>query len=142
MPQPFPHGPLCSQESLTSSLHYLRITPGYILLVHSSLRSQGWLSGGAEIVVRALVAALNPGGTLVVPTYTSENSDPKDWEAPPVPKEWWGTIRESMPGFYSPIMPSREMGAIPEMVQTWPDAMRGAHPRRRSVQWSITRGAS
>ena len=39
-------------------------------MVHSSLRSLGFVDGGPETVVDALLQALGPHGTLVVPTFT------------------------------------------------------------------------
>jgi aminoglycoside 3-N-acetyltransferase len=81
--------------------------------------------GGAVAVVQALLDVV---GTLVVPTHTTGNSDPKQWSRPPVPESWWPVIRAHMPAFDPAITPSDGIGVIPEVVRTWPGAVRSDHP--------------
>lgn len=124
-----PTGPLCTRDSLTADLRALGLRPGETVLVHSSLRALGWVCGGAPTVVRALLDALGSDGTLVVPTHTSDNSDPARWSNPPVPREWWPQIRAAMPPYDPYTTPSRGVGVLPEVVRSWPGAVRSAHPQ-------------
>ena len=117
-----------TRASLAGDLRRLGLESGDIVLVHSSLSSLGWVCGGAVAVVRALLDTVGPGGTAVVPTQTGDNSDPKHWQHPPVPRSWWPVIREHMPAFDPAVTPSRGMGVIPEVVRTWPGAVRSDHP--------------
>lgn len=114
---------------LTVGLTALGVQPRDILLVHSSLKSLGWVPGGSVAVVQALLDAVGPDGTLVVPTQTAENSDPAGWSNPPVPRAWWPVIREQTPAFDPDRSPSQHMGAIAEQVRTWPGARRSTHPQ-------------
>ncbi|KES04210.1 aminoglycoside phosphotransferase [Streptomyces toyocaensis] len=129
MPTPPPTGTLVTRATLTPQLRELGVRPGGILLVHSSLSSLGWVNGGPVTVVHALLDALGPDGTLVVPTQSGHLSDPALWQAPPVPEEWWGAIRATMPAYDPLTTPSRGVGVIPETVRTWPGARRSAHPQ-------------
>lgn len=72
--------------------------------------------GGAETIVRALLGNL---GTLVVPTFTLNNSDPHSWPIAPVPGQWVQIVREFMPSFNPQTIPSLEMGKISELVHVF-----------------------
>jgi aminoglycoside 3-N-acetyltransferase len=116
-------------SSLTDDLRQLGVRAGDVLLVHSSARSLGYVVGGVQSAVQALLNVLGPDGTLVVPTHTPDNSDPAQWISPPVPRAWWPVIREQTPGFDVRRTPSRWMGVIAETVRTWPGAARSDHPQ-------------
>jgi len=116
-------------ESLTSDLVRLGIESGTILLVHSSLSSIGWVSGGCVAVVLALESALGCEGTLVMPTHSGDLSDPKNWSNPPVPKSWWQTIRDTMPAYDPALTPTRGMGKIPETFRNGSRVVRSKHPQ-------------
>ncbi|MFT2016673.1 aminoglycoside N(3)-acetyltransferase [Streptomyces sp. 796.1] len=122
-------GPLCTRGSLTAEFRALGVRPGETLLMHSSLRSLGWVCGAAPSVVGALLDVLGPTGTLVVPTHTADNSDPAGWSNPPVPADWWPQIRAETPAFDPRTTPSLGMGVIADAVRTWPGALRSAHPQ-------------
>jgi aminoglycoside 3-N-acetyltransferase len=118
-----------TRAAIAADLRALGVRPGSVLLVHSSLSALGWVVGGAPAVAAALLDALGPEGTLVVPTHTTANSDPAGWGAPPVPEAWWPVIREHLPAFDPAITPAHGLGVIPEVVRTWPGALRSDHPQ-------------
>lgn len=120
---------MCTRDSLADDVRALGVRPGETLLVHSSLSSLGWVCGGAAVVVGALLDVLGDAGTLVVPTHSSDNSDPAYWEAPPVPEAWWADIRASTPAFDARTTPCRGVGVVPETVRNWPGAVRSSHPQ-------------
>ncbi|MFI2612781.1 aminoglycoside N(3)-acetyltransferase [Kitasatospora sp. NPDC018619] len=129
MSQKPPAGPLCTRPSLATGLRDLGLRSGETVLVHSSLRSFGWVCGGPVAVVQALLDVLGEDGTLVVPTQTSDNSDPAGWGNPPVPESWWADIRASTPPYDPHTTRTSGVGVIPETVRTWPGALRSAHPQ-------------
>ncbi|MFB6191907.1 MAG: aminoglycoside N(3)-acetyltransferase [Haloarculaceae archaeon] len=115
-------------DALASDVRGLGVDAGDSILVHSSLSALGWVAGGAQAVVEALRATVTAEGTVVVPTHTPQYSDPSEWSNPPVPDGWIPTIRESMPPFRPDVTPSRGVGAVPECLRSYPDAVRGEHP--------------
>lgn len=63
------------------------------LIVHTSLKNLGFVCGGAQIVIEALLEVVGTEGTIVMPTQTWKNLDPSEgvhWEEP---KQWWNLIK-------------------------------------------------
>jgi aminoglycoside 3-N-acetyltransferase len=98
------------------------------VIVHSSLSALGWVAGGAQAVVEALVQVLASAGTLVMPTQSTHLCDPRRWENPPVPESWWETIRRELPAYDPLLTPTVTMGAIVECFRHVPGVKRSAHP--------------
>lgn len=115
-------------DSLTDDLRALGVRPGGTLFVHASLSALGWVAGGPQAVVDALRTAVGADGTVVVPTFTGQYGDPTEWNNPPVPDDWVPEIRASMPAYRPAVTPSRAVGAVPECLRTYPEAVRSRHP--------------
>ena len=120
---------LATVESLQTDFKALGIETGMVLLVHSSLSAMGWVCGGAVAVILALQEVLGETGTLVMPTHSTDLSDPSQWENPPVPESWWQTIRDTMPAYDPDLTPTRSMGKIAETFRKQKDVLRSAHPQ-------------
>lgn len=123
-----PTRPFVTADGLRAQLRSLGIESGDTVLVHSSLKSLGWVNGGAVAVVQALLAAVGDAGTLVMPAQSNDWTDPEHWKAPPVPREWQKTIRDTMPAFDPRLTPTQAMGSVAELFRTWPGTVRSAHP--------------
>ena len=95
-------------SDLVRELVSLGVRRGDLLMVHSSLRSIGFVDGGPETVVDALLQAVGPEGTLVVPTFTYPTA--------------------GHPTFvFDPANTPSQMGAISEAARRRPEAHRSIH---------------
>lgn len=121
--------------SLQQELAAAGLRPGMTILVHSSLSSLGWVCGGAIAVILALQQVLTETGTLVMPTHSGDLSDPAQWENPPAPREWWETIRNTMPAYRRDRTPTRGMGALPETFRKMDGVVRSSHPQVSFAAW-------
>jgi len=110
---------------LRADLLGLGVQPGGVLMVHARLSAVGWVPGGADTVVHALLDVLGGDGTLLVLC---------GWEHQCYDLERWRAKRRAAylaepPGF-DPLVSAAdpEMGRLPERVRTWPGAHRSRHP--------------
>jgi aminoglycoside 3-N-acetyltransferase len=122
------NGPI-TVESIKKDLISLGAVPGMNLLVHSALSKMGWVNGGPVAVIQALVDVLGSKGTLVMPTYSGDYSDPESWKNPPVPEDWKETIRRTMPAFDPDLTPTRGMGKVSETFRKAEGVLRSYHPQ-------------
>lgn len=117
-----------SVASLVADLEALGVNRSDTVMVHSSLSRLGYVAGGAHAVVLALLEAVGPTGTLVMPTHSGDLSDPASWSNPPVPESWWEPIRATMPAYDSVLTATRRMGAIVECFRHVSGVRRSNHP--------------
>ena len=96
-------------DSISKDLLALGVRPGGVLLVHSSLKSLGPVPGGAETVIRGLLAALGDAGTLLMPALSYETVTPQN------------------PMFEVRATPSC-VGALPEYFRLREGTQRSLHP--------------
>ena len=114
-----------TRSRLVADLRRLGVRAGGVTMVHTRMRAIGWVVGGSETVVRALLDVLGPEGTLMAYASWAEHVyHVTDWPAehrdaylaePPVFDPATGEV-------------DRDYGRIPERVRTWPGAERSAHP--------------
>ncbi len=94
-----------SKEQIVAGLRSLGLPSGAILMVHSSLSSLGPAAGGADAVIDALLEALGPEGTLLMPTHPARD----------------GRI-------FDPATIPSAMGIITETFRRRPGVLRSRHP--------------
>jgi aminoglycoside 3-N-acetyltransferase len=124
-----------TRESLVHDLRALGVKAGMTLEVHSSLSQLGWVCGGPVAVVQALMDVVTETGTLLMPTHSTNYTDPAKWSNPPVPQSWWPLLYEQMPAFDARITPSWLMGQVVETFRTWPGVLRSSHPAVSFAAW-------
>jgi aminoglycoside 3-N-acetyltransferase len=116
-------------NSIYNDLKKLGVNEGDTVLVHSSLSNIGWVCGGAQAVIMALLKSIGDEGTLVMPAQSPSISDPEEWENPPIPYDWLYDVYDNMPAFDPMMTPTEGMGKIPELFRTIPNTIRSNHPQ-------------
>ncbi|WP_395245314.1 aminoglycoside N(3)-acetyltransferase [Agromyces sp. MMS24-K17] len=122
--------PVVTEADLVDGLERLGVVPGDVLLVHASLSSFGFVSGGEQAVIAALRRAVGVFGTVAMPSQSWQLCDPDFLDDPALDAGARARVRASLPPYDPVRTPSRSMGAIAELFRTEPGAVRSPHPHR------------
>lgn len=126
---------LVLKQDIISALQAVGVEEGQSIEVHTSLSSMGYVCGGPQIVIEALLETVGKNGTILMPTQSWKNLDPTcgvHWEEP---EAWWQIIRDNWPAYDKNITPTNTMGAVAEMFRKWPGTLRSDHPARSVAAW-------
>ena len=121
---------LILKSDILSALEKVGVRPGQVIMVHTSLGSIGYVCGGAQTMIEALIEAVGKDGTIMMPTQSWKNLDPETGVHWDVGKESWQAIRDNWPAYDRNITPTNTMGAVAEMFRQWKGAIRSDHPAR------------
>lgn len=109
---------------------------GQTVIVHTSMKAFGaYIVGAEQAVVDALMTVITANGTLIMPTHSTDNTDPSTWYVSPVPEAEWDTIRENMPPYRPDSTPTNRMGRINECFRTYDGVLRSSHPAFSFAAW-------
>jgi len=114
---------------VVEQLRSLGVTPGSVMLVHTSYRSVRPIAGGPLGMIHALLEALGPNGTLVMPAMTGDDDHLFDPRRTPaldmgiVADTFWrqaGVLRSDNPASFAASGPAAALITAPHVVP-WPD---------------------
>ena len=123
------------KSEIADALRTIGLERGDSVIVHTSLGKIGYVCGGAQVVIEALIETVGEKGTIMMPTQSWKNLDPETgvhWDAD---ETEWDRIRENWPAYNKTITPTNTMGAVAEMFRSWPGAVRSDHPARSFTAW-------
>lgn len=126
---------LVTPNDIKDALKKVGLKKGQVVMVHASLSSLGYVCGGAQSIIEALMDIVGEEGTIMMPTQSWKNLDPKTGVYWQEPEEWWPIIRENIPAYDKRITPTNTMGAVSEMFRQWPGTLRSDHPARSVAAW-------
>jgi len=126
---------LQTRSSLVSELRQLGIRQGDVVCAHVSLSRLGYVCGASQTVLNAFFELVGSLGTIMMPAFSGENSDPSTWKVPQVPQDWIEPIRKETPPYDKTLTPTRQMGAVAELFRTYPGVLRSEHPHSSFAAW-------
>lgn len=117
--------PHVTKEDIEKGLYELGLREGCNVGVHSSLSAFGYVEGGADAVIDALLETVGERGTVVMPTYSTNK---RLLEVSPTEKEAGIVYKEEFFA-YDPKETPCWTGAIPDTFWRREGAIRGCNPR-------------
>ena len=114
-----------TKSRLLDDLRRLGVNAGQTVMLHALVRAIGWIVGGPDVVIQALLDVLEPTGTLMM--YIGWEDSPYDlaeW-----PEDWQRAYLEECPPFDPATSRAcRKWSILTEYLRTWPGAFRSKHP--------------
>ena len=123
------------KDDILSAFQALGLEKGRAVMAHTSLSKIGYVCGGAQAVIEALLETVGGEGTVMMPAQSWKNLDPEDGVHWDVEETYWQVIRDSWPAYDKQITPTNTMGAVAEMFRAWPGTLRSDHPARSVAAW-------
>ena len=117
-----------TKRDLIKGLKELGVKEGMVVEVHCAMHTFGYVIGGSQTVVDALLETVGYSGTVVMTIQDGDNTEPSFWIDPPASRNLWQTIRDNMPAFKPDESQFRAMGLVAENLNRRPGAYRSNHP--------------
>ncbi len=124
-----------TKESLIAELKKLGVGPNQIIEVHASLASFDYVVGGAATIVDALLEIAKDGGTILMPTHASDNSEPSKWSNPPISPSLYDEVRKSIPAYDAQSSDISKMGSVAENFRHRSGVVISSHPSLSYAAW-------
>ena len=118
--------PSITKSQLVRELRHLGVSRGLSVMLHASVKNIGWIVGGPDLVLGAILEVLSPSGTLMMLASWEDNPyELSDW-----PEERQKAYLNECPAFDPKRSRAdhREMGILTEYLRTWPGSQRSRHP--------------
>jgi len=117
--------PIVTRSRLTSDLRALGLSSGDTVMMHVSVKAVGWIVGGPDMIIQALLDLLGSQGTLMMYVKCEEPLDEvEDW-----PEDWQQVYLDECPAFDPERTRAfRAWSILAEYLRTWPGACRSANP--------------
>jgi len=118
-------GPV-TRSRIARELRALGVAEGDVVMFHTRLSAIGWVPGGPQTVIEALLDVVGASGTLM--TYCGwHEAPPYEWTT--WPPEWQEAVRAEQPAFDpARSVSDHDVGRLPEALRLWPGARRSRHP--------------
>ena len=116
-------------EDIKRLLKNIGIQNGDVLEVHASLKSIGYVLGGANALLDAILDTIGFEGTLIMSAHSSGNSEPAYFQNPPVDISLYDKVRENTPSFKGKFDDLSGMGLLAQALQKRPSVYFSNHPQ-------------
>ncbi len=118
--------PIITKSQLIRDLRKLGLSAGQVVMLHASVKRIGWVVGGPDVVLDAILNVLTSSGTLMMLAGWEDNP----YELTQWPKKRQEAYLKECPAFdpQRSRAEHREMGILTEYLRTRPNARRSRHP--------------
>lgn len=85
------------KQDIVKQLKELGVNQGMIIEIHVKLESMGLIVGGAQTFVDALIECVGYNGTILLPLFFQDSSEPSYWTNPSLEPRSINEVRSNLP---------------------------------------------
>lgn len=117
--------PVITKSRIVGDLREVGVSPGQVVMLHASVKAVGWIVGGPDVILQALLDVLTPAGTLMMYVSWADGT----YEMDSWPEDKRQAYLEECPAF-DPLTSRayQQWSILTEHLRTWPGAFRSANP--------------
>lgn len=123
-----------TKEDVCEILESMGIQKGMVILLQANIQELGYLVGGEQMLVEALMETVGYDGTIVVPSFTPQMSDPACHKRN-VDRDSWEKIREHMLPFDRKLSVSKYCASFVQQFLRNEGVVRSYHPLYSFAAW-------
>lgn len=117
-----------SKADLIEIFSKVGIESGMNVMVHSSMKSLGYVVNGALDVIDSLIELVQKDGTILMPAHSGQLTDPRNWKIGNFTSAEKEKIAQNMAPYNPKLTQIRNRGEIPRVFLTYPNVFRSQHP--------------
>lgn len=126
---------IITKEDIKVQLSNIGVQRGMLLMIDSDFASLGYISGGAQTLVDALMETVGYDGTIVMPSFTLDNLDPACAGAKRILRESWDIVRENTLPFNRRLTPPSCDNPLVHQFLRNEGVLRSYHPIYSFAAW-------
>jgi len=126
---------IVTRTQIKNDLMTIGINEEMVLLLCADIGKVGWIPGGSQSLIIEIENILTENGTLMMPTFTEELSDPSLWKKRKIPKLWYEKVKREIPEYDENLSPSIQSGIITEVFRKQGGVLRSKHPLYSFCAW-------
>lgn len=126
---------ITTKEDIVVQLQNIGVQRGMLLLVDSNSAQLGYIGGGIQTFIEALMEAVGYDGTIVMPSFTPRNVDPACHDAQRIDRECWNTVRENSASFNRKLSVDQHSDEMILQFMRNDGVVRSYHPIYSFLAW-------
>ncbi len=126
---------IITKQDIVNALKTNGVKEDAVLEVHVALSSFGYVVGGAQTIIDALIDVVGYNGTILMTMNDLFNSEPTYWKVPSMVYDDIKKIRKHIPAFDKKNSDSYDSGSVVENLRRRTGVVISNHPTYSYIAW-------
>jgi len=126
---------IITKADIMRQLSNLGVQRGMLLMIDADCTKLGYINGGAQVLIDALIETVGYEGTIVMPAFNSDNLDPACHGSKRIARENWDLVRDHALPFHRKLSEPDTKDALVHQFLRNEGVIRSYHPIYSFAAW-------